>query len=348
MLDAVMLDFPMLKGLLMHFKCLYQVHTRDRAGGNLRAERMFHWASQTYAWTTLLLGFFCGVHIVNTACGLSMALFSDTVSATIAFALLCKAPGCFGKLLMACKTVLRQRVDVLVGGVPPATTAMSARWTDTVLQAFIRACPGAQSELRAVTLKRLFRGSWQGQRIPVYFAMETTEEEAEALLEEWLDEAVDALLPHKVKVFARSRWVTSCKTSADMYILTQVNNLLPDFIKELLRMLKWTLTDRWDNINDPELMAVVAVSEKDTPNSFWEKYGKNARQQTQLLARDPDVGFDTILWLHGLLPIVELMQHMLFLGSTEFDDLQASMGVLGHGQTFRVTEACTGGPGLTS
>jgi len=225
---------------------------------------------------------------------------------------------------------------------------MSARWTDTVLQAFIRACPGAQSELRAVTLKRLFRGSWQGQRIPVYFAMETTEEEAEALLEEWLDEAVDALLPHKVKVFARSRWVTSCKTSADMYILTQVNNLLPDFIKELLRMLKWTLTDRWDNINDPELMAVVAVSEKDTPNSFWEKYGKNARQQTQLLARDPDVGFDTILWLHGLLPIVELMQHMLFLGSTEFDDLQASMGVLGHGQTFRVTEACTGGPGLTS
>ena len=203
-------------------------------------------------------------------------------------------------------------------------------------------------------LIRLFKGNWQEKRIPVFLPENLTPEEQDAIIEEWLDDATDALCPVKLPVFARSRWCSSAKTIIHIFLWTHCHALFSDVVSGFLLAVGWSLkkrkfaetlpgdSDDRNNADSLQVVTVTAQANADVSSTFWAAFNYNAKTRAEKIANEIDLCFYAFLWLIGLQPVMDLMQHCLWLASERFDDEQLFQASLGRPRTFRVLEAARG------
>ena len=263
------------------------------------------------------------------------------MSGAIALAFVLKNAGASGMFQEAGREILEARLEVVVGGVPPGNDAASTQWTKDVLEAYLAQDQSASAKERALRLRRLFPGDWQEARIRLYVPSGLSDEELAAVVQEWLDDASEVLFSMPIAVFARSRWCTSSKVSALLYLWTQVYELLPPVADRLLEKLGYRPQSQTDQ--DLELVSdAIVVAGPSDQDAYWSTFNTKAKSNVRKLAREVMLGFATVVWMHGLGIVVHLMQRMLHVGSKTWEKQQIREVLEGRPRSFRILEACNG------
>ena len=335
------LDFPMLQGMQARFKYFFKVSTMDRAASNLKYQQAER--DENSNVFTVFLALFCAVHVIHTAFGLGLLDMNRIISGSIALAFVLSQSAGRESFMEAGRKVLKERLVIVAGGVPPSDNSESTQWTAAVLRAYCDAVPTAAARDLAVRLRHLFRGDWQQREIPVYVSSELSEDEVHAVVEEWLDEATDALFSLPIPIFARSRWCTSAKVSAPLFLLTQINDLLPDVEILMLELMGYKLQGPEQRDDDLviEETAIVVQAAADA-DSYWASFNSKARSNVEKMSRDVLLGFSTVFWLHGLQPVIVLLQHLLHVGSGHWEKLEVRKALQQQRRNFRILLASNG------
>ena len=174
--------------------------TSDKGSANLKAENTLHGDRPA----NLRLKFACSAHRCSTAQGRAYSVDPDMISGVIALALALQPAGKTSELRAALAASICQSV-VVCHGSPPQDGR--AEYRDAVLDAIFTHKSAANFQ-RKTKLRLLLTGWLHEHRIEWYV------NESQPDIGQYASLLADALLPSKIPVFKRHRWVNSQQLSA--------------------------------------------------------------------------------------------------------------------------------------
>ncbi len=182
----------------------------------------------------------CFAHIVSTATGRSFEPIDSTLSNLCRFALSQRPGGAFDKLRNDLVDVIVSRA-VLVQGARPTCGANIAH-RDLVLDFLIEDTKAGR--IRRAALKLMLHGNLRRRMIPIYYVGHAPD------IHVWAKDLGKLLLPTKVPLMQRQRWLTSLLPISMASLLFEVYNLaeetLPRWVLSLHNRKKPVLMSKFD------------------------------------------------------------------------------------------------------
>ncbi len=182
-----------------------------------------------------------------------------------------------------------------------------------ILDIWISGKETAKHKKRRVILEATMMDNWEYDVCNVFVGEHDTDEIVEAKLDTWAEQATEALLPQRLKLFARHRWVTSTECSGELTLLSLCHNVLPRAV---------TIWAQKLNVNKKafqlELEEVVLEHLQDDPNSYWKAFNEKHRGQATRLTL-PSTTSQILLWHKCTLPCVQLTDRCLRQASDTWD-----------------------------
>ena len=157
----------------------------------------------------------------------------------------------------------------------------------------------------------------------------------------WAMDVSEALAPQKLPVFARSRWVTSARIAAEVFLLTACHNLFSRVVRRWLGtsylQTSWKVTDE-----PPAKQVAAPLADGNDQISLWSEFNERQRLDAGRLAQNPIVSGGVALWHTCLGPMVRMVDRMLLVAGREWDFHQQLNTALHGRRSLRVLEACSG------
>jgi hypothetical protein len=339
---------PQFKTFFNIFLHRVSLFTRDRAASNLSGEGFIF---SEHAVGDYNLGQFCSTHCNHTVAGSSLKAIADTVSGSIALALAQSQAGQHDILQEGLIILLLRRARPARGAIPPSYDSPSSQYRCQVLDWFESGYDKHRALGRRYALEILFPFDWQSSDIFVILPVHMPDEQVQAAMEEWAEQAAVALIPSKLDIFARHRWCVSGKFTSELLLLVCCHHLLPELIPIYLTLLGKKIPQcisSWSvlTIADEDFGDEKADESENTPASSdpqgWSKFNETQRGKTIRFGQDRFTVVGIILWHVCLSMHRSLMAHLLEVGGPSWDLQQQARVALDGSRSYRVVEAAAG------
>ena len=198
--------------LRTRFRVRVQCRTLDRAGPNLRAVRKCEVAAPDDLHITMP----CDAHAVSTTTGRTLLPVQGMLTGIIALSLSMRLGGHFTAFRKILAAVILKSV-IVVRSAPLACDHAWSRRRDALLRLTL-----PPSSTRISVLRSLLTGDITDGRIQLYRPSGAGRQE----LKEYAESLASALVPSRLAVFSRTRWLTSSEPIADLALLANTHDLL--------------------------------------------------------------------------------------------------------------------------
>jgi hypothetical protein len=324
--------------VLALFPQQYETQIGDGAGSNVRAyggragPRINLFRTRCYA------------HVLSTVTGRSYGVVDGLLSGAIAIALAFSPGGATTTFRKALALVIEHSV-VVVDTLPPPPGHQDLRLRDARLDLFLPATPAGMA--RRHVLETSLHGDMEADRIKwcVVGGADVTAVAA------WSKRVADAMLPTKLKIFSRTRWLSLLDSLTDIALIASMHNLLHRVLP------LWKLQMKGQPITPAILMrqcggrvAAFDVSDSDSevdenvkpgPNT-WQEWNRLQRRDAGVFARSKASKAGITITVTCLEPMVKLLHHVEYVSKDSWLQEQMAAAVGGQPCFTRAEEAMSG------
>jgi hypothetical protein len=170
----------------------------------------------------------------------------------------------------------------------------------------------------------------------LYVGADARDESIQAMTKDWLESAVDALVPQPLQVFARSRWCTSGNTARELLLLTLAHDLLNRSIPVWLSKLGHkTEVSVWDDLAEVVLEGLEG-------DQYWSAFNEKQHGDALRFAKQTATSSCIVFSHLCMVPCTKLMDRFLRQAAEDWDRCEAQDAAQGQRRAFRLTDAASG------
>ena len=324
-------DIPFLRTLWDKFGFSAFVTVSDNGSSNNLAERGIEFLVLPFLH---FIHMKCRIHKLHTVTGRTLKPFDEIVGGMVALALATKAGGA-ARLRQAIETVLKDSVELVPNGIPPALGSAAGVFREHLFDLCLP-LHKLGSESRRVLLRSLFNGNLQSDRIDVYYPAGDWTEET------WAREAANALLPCNLDVFPRHRWLSSVTIVNQILLLAGVHNVLKRAV------LLWLGRDADANTLAPAIAdapraadPAAASSSLRMSSEYWAEFNK--KQKRSALSFGRSIRLPSLVILRVCVePLTALLRLVLKLRTPEWEESQLDRAAAGLQRDYPVLAMASG------